>query len=80
MNKQMLLGLVAGIGVATAGAVLGYQFLGQPRVDEQGTAAIDAQEPPVAARPAAVPAQNHTAPAPRSTQSASASKPAARRR
>jgi len=38
MNKSMLLGVVAGVGVATAGGVLGYQFLGQPRVDEQGGA------------------------------------------
>ena len=75
MNKQMLLGLVAGIGVATAGGVLGYQFLGQSHVDdEQGTAAVDTQEPPVAARPAAASAQNHTT-APRPTQSASAPKP-----
>jgi uncharacterized protein YcfJ len=29
MNKSMLMGLVGGIGVATAGGVLGYQFLGQ---------------------------------------------------
>ena len=28
MNKSMLMGMVAGIGVATAGGVLGYQFLG----------------------------------------------------
>ena len=27
MNKQMLMGVVAGVGVATAGGVLGYQFL-----------------------------------------------------
>ena len=77
MNKQMLLGLVAGIGVATAGGVLGYQFLGQSQVDEQGTAAVDSQEPPVAARPAPASAQNHTTPAPRPTQSASAPKPTA---
>ena len=76
MNKQMLLGLVAGIGVATAGGVLGYQYLVQARVDEQGTAAVDTQEPPVAARPAAASAQNHTATAPRPTQSASAPRPA----
>jgi len=76
MNKQMLLGLVAGIGVATAGGVLGYQYLGQSRVDEQGTAAVDSQEPPVAARPAAASAQNRAATAPRPTQSASAPKPA----
>lgn len=77
MNKQMLLGLVAGIGVATAGGVLGYQYLGQPKVDEQGTAVVDTTEPPVAARPAvAASGQNRTAAAPRPTQSASASKPA----
>ncbi len=74
MNKQMLLGLVAGIGVATAGGVLGYQFLGQSQVDEQGTAVVDTQEPPVAARPAPAAAQNHTT-APRPTQSVSAPKP-----
>src|SRR5580765_7977017 len=80
MNKQMLLGLVAGIGVATAGGVLGYQFLGQSRVDEQGTAAVDTQEQPatqedaVAARPAVAPA--HTATAPKPTKSASTSRPA----
>jgi uncharacterized protein YcfJ len=33
MNKSMLMGLVAGIGVATAGGVLGYQFLGQESAD-----------------------------------------------
>lgn len=33
MNKSMLMGLVAGIGVATAGGVLGYQFLGQQGAD-----------------------------------------------
>lgn len=66
MNKQMLLGLVAGIGVATAGGVLGYQFLGQPRVDEQGSAdVVDTQEAPVAARPA--PAQTHAATAAKAT-------------
>ena len=34
MNKSMLVGLVGGIGVATAGGVLGYQFLGEPSADE----------------------------------------------
>jgi len=80
MNKQMLLGLVAGIGVATAGGVLGYQFLGQPRVDEQGTATVDTQAQPVtqeeevAARPAVAPA--YTATAPKPTKSVSAPRPA----
>src|SRR5690349_2491529 len=77
MNKQMLLGLVAGVGVATAGGVLGYQFLGQPRVDEQSTADVDTQEAPVAARPAphtnTAPAQSHAATAAKAT---STTKPA----
>ena len=74
MNKQMLLGLVAGVGVATAGGVLGYQFLGQPHVDEQGTAAVDEQETPVAARPEPASAETHAATA---TKQTSAPKPAA---
>lgn len=73
MNKQMLIGLVGGIGVATAGGVLGYQFLGQPHVDEEGSAVVDTQEAPVAARPA--PAQTHAATASKATAT-SATKPA----
>lgn len=38
MSKSMLIGVVAGIGVATAGGVAGYQFLGQKAAVEQGTA------------------------------------------
>jgi uncharacterized protein YcfJ len=81
MNKQMLLGLVAGVGVATAGGVLGYQFLGPKSVDQQGSAAVDTQEQaPTAvagnAQPAAAPVQHHTAAAPKPTQSASAPKAA----
>ena len=49
MNKSMLMGLVAGIGVATAGGVLGYQYLGERGADEPEAA------PP--ARTAAAPAQ-----------------------
>ena len=75
MNKQMLLGLVAGIGVATAGGVLGYQFLGQPRVDEQGSNVADEGSATVA-EPAAAPAQHRTAAAPKPAQSASAPRPA----
>lgn len=83
MNKQMLLGLVAGIGVATAGGVLGYQFLGQKTVDEQGSNVIvDTQEeaPAIAARPAqpaAAPAQPRTAATPRPAASAPRPAPAA---
>ena len=65
MNKQMLMGVVAGVGVATAGGVLGYQFLG-PQGAEVAVEAEDltAAEPEaqVATAPAARPA---TAPAAR---------------
>jgi uncharacterized protein YcfJ len=47
MNKSMLMGMVAGIGVATGGGVLGYQFL-----DQQGAADAEA-EAPTSAAPAA---------------------------
>jgi uncharacterized protein YcfJ len=39
-NKSMLIGLVAGIGIAAAGGVAAYQFLGK-RADDQGTAAVE---------------------------------------
>ena len=64
MNKQMLMGVVAGVGVATAGGVLGYQFLGpqgaEVAVEAEDQAAIEPAQ--VAAAPAARPA---AAPAPR---------------
>jgi uncharacterized protein YcfJ len=53
MNKSMLMGLVAGIGVATAGGVLGYQFLGQPDAD----AAAEAEQ---AGNAASAPAPTQT--------------------
>jgi uncharacterized protein YcfJ len=39
-NKSMLIGLVAGIGIAAAGGVAAYQFLGK-RADDQGSAAVE---------------------------------------
>jgi uncharacterized protein YcfJ len=39
MNKSMLMGLVGGIGLATAGGVLGFQFLGRQADD----AAVEAE-------------------------------------
>ena len=65
MNKQMLMGLVAGVGVATAGGVLGYQFLGERKADtavetEEAAAAASAapaSHPASATRTAAAPAQ-----------------------
>ena len=54
MNKSMLMGVVAGVGIATAGGVLGYQFLGksgaETAVEEQAAAPA---APAAAARPAA---------------------------
>ncbi len=58
MNKSMLMGVVAGVGVATAGGVLGYQFLGKPVAE----VAVEEQAP-AAAAPAARPA-TRTAAAP----------------
>ena len=58
MNKSMLMGLVAGIGVATAGGVAGYQYLGARNADtavEAESAAATSAAP--ATRTAAAPAQ-----------------------
>jgi uncharacterized protein YcfJ len=58
MNKSMLMGVVAGVGVATAGGVLGYQYLGQQAPEEavevEQEAATSAAP---ATRTAAAPAQ-----------------------
>ena len=58
MNKSMLMGLVAGIGVATAGGVLGYQYLGERNADTavEGQDAAATRAAP-ATRTAAAPAQ-----------------------
>jgi len=50
MNKSMLMGLVAGIGVATAGGVLGYQYLGERGADEPEAAAPAARTAAAAAQ------------------------------
>jgi uncharacterized protein YcfJ len=57
MNKSMLMGLVAGVGVATAGGVLGYQYLGERSAETAVEAedAVSSTAPP--ARTAAAPAQ-----------------------
>ena len=58
MNKSMLMGLVAGVGVATAGGVAGYQYLGARNADtavEAESAAATSAAP--ATRTAAAPAQ-----------------------
>ena len=64
MNKSMLIGIVAGVGVAMAGGVAGYTFFGtQDQVEEPQVAIAEAFAAPVAgnaqqaaARPAAAPA------------------------
>jgi uncharacterized protein YcfJ len=87
MNKSMLIGVVAGVGVATAGGVLGYQFLGQPTQLEQGSnlvieEAMPAQEaaPAIvvarAAEPAAARAPTTTAPRPAAQPAPRAAAPA----
>src|SRR5688572_26106427 len=57
MSKSMLVGVVAGVGIAAAGGVLGFQFLGQ-QPNEQGSAVV------VEAPQAAVVARVDTPPAP----------------
>ena len=59
MNKSMLVGLVGGIGVATAGGVLGYQFLGERSAE----VAIEAEAAAPAAAPARTAAARTAAPA-----------------
>ncbi len=44
MSKSMLVGIVAGAALATAGGVLGYQFLGQ-QPNEQGSAEVVVETP-----------------------------------
>jgi uncharacterized protein YcfJ len=72
MNKSMLLGVVAGVGVATAGGVAGYQFFGQPHTEETGSAVASSE--PVAtpsSTPSAVSARAQAA-APQPAAAASA--------
>lgn len=40
MNKSMLMGIALGAGVATAGGVTAYQFLGSPDAASQGSAVV----------------------------------------
>ena len=57
MNKQILMGLVGGIGVATAGGVLGYQYLGERKAETAVETEAAATNPSPATRTAAAPAQ-----------------------
>jgi uncharacterized protein YcfJ len=53
MNKSMLIGVVAGIGVATAGGVAGYTFLGKQTPAEEQIAMSEAPAAEAASEPAA---------------------------
>lgn len=65
MNKSLIIGLVAGIGIATAGGVAAYQFLGRSQQPPQGSATVDTPAQPAAKTPAAArikaPARRDTA-------------------
>ena len=57
MNKSMLIGVVAGVGIAAAGGVAGFTFLGKnANVDETAAVAEDAAAQQAASRPAPQPA------------------------
>jgi uncharacterized protein YcfJ len=91
MSKSMLVGVVAGVGIAAAGGVLGFQFFGQP-ANEQGSAVVveepkqialarveTAPVPAPAAQPVvqAAPRPAPAAPAPRPAAQPRAAQPAA---
>jgi uncharacterized protein YcfJ len=63
MNKSMLVGVVGGIAVATAGGVLGYQFLDQQAAEEE---VVVATAEPAAVAPRPQPAARPAAPKPAS--------------
>jgi uncharacterized protein YcfJ len=64
MNRSMLMGVVVGVAVATAGGVLGYQYLngkpGEPAAAPEAEPVVARAQPAAAApapRPAAAPAE-----------------------
>jgi uncharacterized protein YcfJ len=58
MNKSMLMGLVAGIGVATAGGVLGFQYLGDKGAEEAVETDVASTAPAAARTAPAAPAED----------------------
>jgi uncharacterized protein YcfJ len=56
MSKSMLVGVVAGVGLATAGGVLGYQFLGQPPSEQGSNVVVETPAEAVVARVDTAPA------------------------
>jgi uncharacterized protein YcfJ len=73
MNKSMLIGVVAGVGIATAGGVLGYQFIGQ----QKAAAVADAAEYPQQAQDEVVVARAEPARATAAAPARAAAKPVA---
>ncbi|HUQ51462.1 MAG TPA: hypothetical protein VM692_04520, partial [Gammaproteobacteria bacterium] len=57
MSKSMLVGVVAGVGLATAGGVLGYQFFNETPNEQGSNVVVETPEETVVARvePAAPP-------------------------
>lgn len=53
MNKQLIIGLIAGVAIATTGGVAAYQFLGRSVEPQQGSTAVDTPAQPAIARDAA---------------------------
>jgi uncharacterized protein YcfJ len=77
MNRSMLTGLVAGIGVATAGGVAGFTLLGKQTPAEQDVALVTPEPAQVEVAPAVTPV---AAPAAQRAAAQPAPKPAARPR
>jgi uncharacterized protein YcfJ len=75
MSRSMLMGVVAGIGIATAGGVAGFAMLGKQTPAEQDAAMITPTPAQVEVAPAVTPAAAPAAPAP---QRVAAAQPAPR--
>ena len=90
MNKSMVIGLLGGIGIATAGGVAGYALISQPATNESGSAMVEESSgggaaesgatataaPPAAPRPAAT-AAPASAPQPAAAPVQAAAQPVA---
>jgi uncharacterized protein YcfJ len=56
MSKSMLVGVVAGVGIAAAGGVLGFQFLGQQPSEQGSNVVVETPQEAVVARVDTTPA------------------------
>lgn len=80
MNKSMLMGVALGVGIATAGGVAAYQYLGNPAAPgAQGSAVVEPEVAPAASSSAeSRPARTAPAPQSRATAAVRTAQPAAR--